>query len=336
MKKNQEAGISRRDFLGLGVLGALLSSVTPNNLSSGESLGRHENIGPPKLSNKEVIDIIGLPSCTVLNFGPIEGKDKVFLDNTIRDLNKLDNPYEEFLFHYGPGAGKRRLLVGSLSGAIIAPNGKVLTLGHGIRHKSNVIYVAWSPGADYPRKLFPADITSVEWVVGDSEHAKDVALLQIIRYDENNEEMVFPCVRWGDSERVEMGDIVHIISSPRGLPFSYDMGHVASCRRSRKILQGALGHGFPGEYGIQVSGAFALQGSSGGIAANGQGEFIGLVLEFLWEKSIEFFGDDSDNGSSEEELIPRGRGHIFHTGNTLLIPSNFLKKWVSEVEISYK
>lgn len=335
MKKNQEAGISRRDFLGLGVSGLLLSSVVPNS-SSGESLGRHENIGPPNqdLSSKGVIEIIGPPSCTVLYFGSKEGEDKAFLDNTLRDLNKLGNPYEEFLYRYGPGAGKKRLLVGSLSGAIISSDGKVLTLGHGIQSKSNVIYIAWSPGDDHPRKLFPADIISVEWIVGDSEYAKDRALLQI-RCGEN-EEIVFPCIRWGDSEKVEMGDIVHIISSPHGLPFSYDIGHIASCQRSRKMLQGALGHGFPGEYGIQVSGAFALLGSSGGIAANGQGEFIGLVLEFLWEKSIEFFGDDEGDNGSEEELIPYGRGHIFHTGNTLLVPSNFLKKWVDEVGISDK
>lgn len=314
--------------MGFGVLGSVLSSAVPN-LSSGESLGRYENTGSPDrdLSSKEVIDIIGLPSCTVLYFGPKKEEDRVFLDNIIKDLNKLDNPYEEFLYRYGPGAGKKRLLVGSLSGAIISPDGKVLTLGHGIQSKSNVIYIAWSSGDDRPRKIFPADIIAIEWIIGDAEYARDKALLKI-----KSEEIVFSCIRWGDSEEVKMGDIVHIISSPYGLPFSYDMGHIASCRRSKKMLQGALGHGFPGEYGIQVSGAFTLQGSSGGIAANGRGEFIGLVLEFLWNKSIEFFDDDEGNGGLEEESIPYGRGHIFHTGNTFLIPSNFLKKWVDEIK----
>ena len=208
--------------------------------------------GPPVFAGEKTVselvsDIIGPPACTVINFGRHNyGNARKELVEVIEGFNHRiqegKDPYEELLAELGPyGSRCKPLVKCSLSGVIISESGRVITLAHGIGPESdNVIFIAWSYSENGPRILYQAEVLRVNM-------ALDIAELQIV-----GAQIKFPYIAWGNSGEVKTGDKVFVISSPLGLPFTFNECEVAHIKRSRKMLKSLFNYNAPNDI-IQLS-----------------------------------------------------------------------------------
>ncbi|OWK26679.1 MAG: hypothetical protein US76_01525 [Parcubacteria group bacterium GW2011_GWA2_38_13b] len=277
--------------------------------------------GPPVFAGEKtselVSDVIGPPACTVINFGRYDEKSKKNLNEMITGLNhRVDaDPYEELMLEYGSYGqyrfGNELFIKSSLSGVIISESGRVLTLAHGVGPESdNVIYVAWSYSENGPRMLYQARILRANM-------ALDVAELEIIET-----KIKFPYVVWGDSSEVKTGDDVFIISSPLGMPFTFNRCEVAHSRRTRGLLKALFNFNAPCESMMQLSGNLP-GGSSGGPVFNVRGHLLGFVQSRIEKEPI----SDRGGASGGEESKFSGKNNNPPNINFVL-PANEVRKWL--------
>ena len=147
-----------------------------------------------------------------------------------------------------PGGGPPRPDMSGGSGVLIDPNGYIVTNNHVIDRASD-IKVYLSNKKEYPAKVVGADPKT------------DLAVIKI-------EATGLPHLKWGDYDKLQVGDIVLAVGSPFGLSQTVTMGIVS-----------ALGRGNVGitdyEDFIQTD-ASINPGNSGGALVNMKGELIGI------------------------------------------------------------
>ena len=266
-----------------------------------------------------VRDGIGPPSCTIVNFGRYDEATRKKLAEIIEGFNHRvdvdDDPYEKLVFNYGPYSpyrfGSESFIKSSLSGVIVSESGRVLTLAHGIGPESdNVIYIAWSYAENGPRMLYQAKVLRVDM-------ALDIAVLEIVAA-----QIKFPYIAWGNSDEVKTGDEVFVVSSPLGLPFTFNKCEVAHAKRSKKILKALFNYNAPSDM-MQLSGNLPA-GSSGGPVFNEKGFLIGFVQSRIEKEPNRF--DDNGGASGGEES--RFRSQEKPININFVIPANKVKKWL--------
>ncbi|MBO0799450.1 MAG: trypsin-like peptidase domain-containing protein [Blastocatellia bacterium] len=147
------------------------------------------------------------------------------------------------------GLDDRNNVVGQGSGFIVTPNGAIVTNLHVVRGASMVLV-----------KLPSGDMYKTADVV-DVDDVKDLAVIKIKGFH-------LPIVRLGDSDRVEAGESVVVISSPEGLTNSVTTGVVSGVRRleTHRIFQIT---------------APTSPGSSGGALFDSTGSVVGIVTYVL-------------------------------------------------------
>lgn len=282
--------------------------------------------GPPvvvageKTISELVANVIGPPSCTVINFGRHNyGNAKKELAEQVDGFNHFadsgDDPYEELMLEHGPyGYGCKPLVKSSLSGVIISESGRVLTLAHGIGPEAdNLIFVAWAYAENGQRMLYQAKVLRVNM-------ALDIAELEII-----GTQIKFPYIAWGNSDEIITGEKALVISSPLGLPFTFNECEVAHVRRSKKMLKALFNYNAPCDM-IQLSGSFLPGGSSGGPVFNKYGLLVGFVLSRIEKEPST--GDDGATGGEEKKFKTTEEKNNINI--SFVLPVNEVKKWLEE------
>ena len=138
------------------------------------------------------------------------------------------------------------------SGVIVDKRGYIITNQHVIANATSINVTLF--GAE--KGVYPAEIVL-------EEQSKDLAILKIAS------NRVLPAAKTGDSEMIEVGDIVLTIGSPFGLEQTVTMGIISDDRRDMTI-EGRLYEDL-----IQTDAAIN-RGNSGGPLININGEVIGI------------------------------------------------------------
>jgi len=167
----------------------------------------------------------------------------------------MNDPFFRRFFGNPPGNGNRqytRPQTSLGSGVIVTPNGYILTANH-VVDGADKIKVAMGNNAN---KQFTAKVVGADPVT-------DVAVLKI---DTNN----LPAVTLGDSDQVEVGDVVLAVGNPFGVGQSVTMGIVSALGRRSPEAQGYVIQNF-----IQTDAAIN-PGNSGGALVDAEGRLIGI------------------------------------------------------------
>ncbi len=147
-----------------------------------------------------------------------------------------------------PDARKEKARSGGSGVIVDAERGLIMTNSHVIDN-ATWIQVGLSNGRRLPAELIGRDIGT------------DVALIRV-------EETNLPAITIGDSDAMQVGDVIVAVGNPFGLEGTATMGIVSALMRT------AIGHG-PFEDFIQVDAAIN-PGNSGGALINVNGELVGI------------------------------------------------------------
>ena len=135
------------------------------------------------------------------------------------------------------------------SGVIVSPDGFILTANHVVAEADEVKVAVNGDKKEYTAK-----------VVG-KDSATDVAVLKIEASD-------LPAITLGDSDQLEVGDVVLAIGNPFGVGQTVTMGIVSALGRS--------GFGFSGYENFIQTDAAINPGNSGGALVDVQGRLVGI------------------------------------------------------------
>jgi putative serine protease PepD len=141
---------------------------------------------------------------------------------------------------------------GTGSGIILTPDGYVLTNVH-VVEEAQRLEVTLLNGKTYKARLIGGEVS------------KDVALLKI---DPGTEKL--PTLEMGDSDELQVGQMVYAIGNPFGLNSTLTTGIISSVGRTLKAPNGRLIEGV-----IQTDAAIN-PGNSGGPLLNSMGQVIGI------------------------------------------------------------
>jgi len=186
----------------------------------------------------------------------------------------FDNPFREFFERpdqdnegaprrraprpqgQGQGQGQGRLTPSGVgSGVIVSPDGYIVTNNH-VVEDADKVEVELNDNRKFTAKVIGTDAPS------------DVAVIKI-------DATGLPTVPFGDSERVEVGDLVLAVGNPLGIGQTVTMGIISAKGRQ------SPGRG-PNNYEdfLQTDAAIN-QGNSGGALVNLRGELIGVPSQIL-------------------------------------------------------
>lgn len=151
------------------------------------------------------------------------------------------------------------------SGCIISADGYVVTCAHVVEHATSILVALQSTD----RRICKASLVG-------SDPRTDIAVLKI----ENNDDLLFPYLQFGNSSSLQVGEQVILIGSPEGsqLESTVTMGIVSAKDRNNFNQNPVEGY-------IQTD-TVVNHGNSGGPLLNLEGDVIGLIS---WQYS-HFFG----------------------------------------------
>lgn len=191
-------------------------------------------------------------------FGPFGGLDP------FRDFFRRDTPDNNGPQQPRPQAPGRRQgpdnpgplrPFGLGSGVLVSPDGYVMTNNHVVENAEKVEVTLPD------RRSFTAK------VVG-TDPPSDIAVLKI-------EGATFPTITLGDSNRVEIGDVVLAVGNPLGVGQTVTMGIISAKGRSTRNAGSGSYEDF-----LQTDAAIN-HGNSGGALVNLKGELIGIPTQIL-------------------------------------------------------
>ena len=164
----------------------------------------------------------------------------------------FDDPVFRQLFGLGGGFGppQQRVANSLGSGVIVDSTGIIVTNNHVIKNATD-IRVALADKREYPAKVVVAD------------ERTDLAILKIDVGDEQ-----LPQLQLGDSDNLEVGDLVLAIGNPFGVGQTVTSGIVSALARTRVGISDY-------QFFIQTDAAIN-PGNSGGALVNMRGELIGI------------------------------------------------------------
>lgn len=157
----------------------------------------------------------------------------------------------------GAPAGARMTVAGVGSGVMVSADGKVVTAAH-------VVQTADTVDVEF------ADETVVKARVVASDIAADVALLQLERVPPH----IAP-VRFGDSDKTEVGDQVFIVGAPFGISHTLTVGHVSARHQPKATYAGSV------STELFQTDAAINRGNSGGPMFDMNGNVIGIVSHMV-------------------------------------------------------
>ncbi len=172
-----------------------------------------------------------------------------------RDGARPDAPYEEYFRDFfdrnqGPRQGSA---VGT--GFVIDPDGYIATNNHVIANATEV------------KVIFHDGTTMTAKLIGKDPRA-DLALLKV---DPGSKKL--PAIKWGQSEKMRLGDSVIAIGNPFGLGGTVTTGIVSALHRHLQNFGGIPGSSF---VDFLQTDAAINKGNSGGPLFNARGEVIGI------------------------------------------------------------
>jgi len=169
----------------------------------------------------------------------------VHIATTTKVKNNANDPF----FNFFPNLPKERKESALGSGFFYSPEGLVITNNHVI-HGAEKIDVILDDNRSYSAKVIGAD------------ERTDLALLKV------DAKGTFPVMKFGDSNKLEVGEWVLAIGNPLGLDQTVTAGIVSA--KNRDILGGTAYGQF-----IQTDAAINF-GNSGGPLLNTKGEVVGI------------------------------------------------------------
>jgi serine protease Do len=167
----------------------------------------------------------------------------------------FSDPFFRHFFGNMPGGVPQKQVLHALgSGVIVSPQGYIVTNDHVIEHASD-IEVMLSDKRTFKAKVIGADKPT------------DLAVIKI---DADN----LPVASWGDSQSLQVGDIVMAFGNPFGQNFSVTRGAVSALGRSG--IEG------PGSFENFIQTDAAINpGNSGGPLVNVRGQVVGINTAIL-------------------------------------------------------
>lgn len=167
-----------------------------------------------------------------------------------RDANPLfDDPFFDFFNPFREFRTPKKWKEQSLgSGVIVSPDGYIITNNHVIE-QADEVRVTLLDKRSFKAKIIGADSKT------------DVAVVRIEAKD-------LPTVRWGDSDKLQVGEFVLAIGNPFGLSHTVTMGIISAVGRANVGIADY-------EDFIQTDAAIN-PGNSGGPLVNVKGELIGI------------------------------------------------------------
>ncbi len=139
---------------------------------------------------------------------------------------------------------------GSASGAVVAPDGYILTNSH-VVHDAREVSVRFTDGSVRPAEIVGEDPPT------------DLAALKVLASG-------LPYIEIGDSNTLKVGQLVIAVGNPLGLESTVSTGVVSSLGRAIRSISGRLIENI-----IQHT-ASLNPGSSGGPLVNTRGQVVGI------------------------------------------------------------
>lgn len=175
-----------------------------------------------------------------------------------REIPFLNDPLFRRFFgdDFGNGNGRRGIQPraqkqhGLGSGVIVTHDGYILTNNHVVENVDEVKVALTGSGEQFPAKIIGTDPKT------------EVAVLKI----EGND---LPFIELGDSENIEVGDLVLAVGNPFGIGQTVTMGMISALGRNRRALD------LDYQDFIQTDAAIN-PGNSGGPLVDAEGRLIGL------------------------------------------------------------
>lgn len=163
----------------------------------------------------------------------------------------FDDPFfRRFFGNVGPHGPRERIQNSLGSGVIVASNGLIITNYHVVEGADEIRVVLTD------RREFDAKVVA-------SEERNDLALLQV-----ETKGAELPILRFGDSDTLEVGDLILAIGNPFGVGQTVTSGIIsANARTSQAIGEGGVF--------IQIDAAIN-PGNSGGALIDMDGQFVGV------------------------------------------------------------
>lgn len=177
--------------------------------------------------------------------------------STTKTVRQSPNPFFDdpfFRRFFGDGGQTQKRRVTNLgSGVIVSKDGYILTNNHVIEGAEDIIVKLYG-GRELKGKIVGMDSRT------------DLA---VIKVNEDN----LPVIKWGDSDKLRVGELVFAIGNPFGLSSTITMGIVSALGRS--------GMGITDYEDFIQTDAAINPGNSGGALINTKGELVGINTAIL-------------------------------------------------------
>jgi serine protease Do len=218
-------------------------------------------VGPAIAVESTPVNRSGSP---VTSYAPVIKKAapsvvNIYSTRTVREQPSESDQMFRHFFGDQPNDGQERSRKEQSlgSGVIISPDGYILTANHVVQGSSDV-QVAIADG----KKEFTAKIVG-------TDPPTDVAVLKIDAKD-------LPAITLGDSDQLEVGDVLLAIGNPFGIGQTVTMGIVSATGRGGLGINGNNGY----ENFIQTDAAIN-EGNSGGALVDAEGRLVGINTAIL-------------------------------------------------------
>ena len=250
-----------------------------NQKSSDQRNGQVVRTAPLVLTSMQVPE--GPVDLTYAASQTVQAVVHVRVRSTLSMGDEDENPLYDF-FYGNNGSPQPRKVTGFGSGVIVSPDGYIVTNNHVI------------DGADSIQVTLNNNKSYTAIIVG-RDPDTDIALIKI-KADN------LPTVKFGDSDKLKLGDWVLAVGNPFNLTSTVTAGIVSAKGRSLDLDGGHKLESF-----IQTDAALNM-GNSGGALVNTKGELVGITSAII---------------------SPTGT----YSGNSFAIPVNIVKKTVNDLEV---